>query len=153
MNLFDEAEFQRWLAQSEQTLKSAERDQQSGDYNWACFKAQQAAEYAIKGLLRGVGQPGVGHSVLRFLEEWERLSGEGFPAEKDDARLLDRHYIPTRYVDAHPAGSPFEYYRPADAAAAVEAAQRLVEFVRTQHQAILAESPEESHGGASDSGA
>jgi len=152
VNLFDETEFQRWWTQSEQTLGSSERDRQSGDYNWACFKAQQAAEYAVKGLLRGMGRPAVGHSVLRFLEELEQLSGENFEAQKDDARLLDRHYIPTRYVDAHPAGSPFQYYGAQDAEAAVEAARRVLEFVRTQHEAITAGPEEEPHGLGTSSG-
>ena len=146
MNCFDQAEFQRWWDQSAQTLASAERDRQSNDYNWACFKAQQAAEYAVKGLLRGLGQSAVGHSVLRFLEELEQLSGESFAIEKDQARLLDRHYIPTRYVDAHPAGSPFQYYREQDAEAAIEAAGNLLEFVRTQHEAITAAPEEETDG-------
>lgn len=92
MNLFDEPEHLRWWDQCELTLGSAERDHLSGDHDWASFKAQQAAEYAVKGLLRGTGRAAVGHSVLRFVEELEQLTEESFDAQKNDARLLDRHY-------------------------------------------------------------
>ena len=46
--MFDREEFERWLKQAEKTLESAERDKNNEDYNWCCFKAQQAAEYAVK---------------------------------------------------------------------------------------------------------
>jgi HEPN domain-containing protein len=28
-------------------------DHKAGNFNWACFKTQQAAEYAVKAILRG----------------------------------------------------------------------------------------------------
>ncbi|HIC93237.1 MAG TPA: HEPN domain-containing protein [Anaerolineae bacterium] len=64
-SLFDQDEFFRWMRQAEHTLTSAQRDAAEGDYSWACFKAQQAAEYAAKALLRGLGLPAFGHSILR----------------------------------------------------------------------------------------
>lgn len=73
MELFDTEEYERWLGQAENTLKSAEHDSKAGDYNWACFKCQQAAEYAIKGMLRGLGKPAAGHSLLKLLEELKRV--------------------------------------------------------------------------------
>ena len=36
-------------------------------YNWCCFKAQQAAEYAVKGLLYGFGIMAYGHSVMNLV--------------------------------------------------------------------------------------
>jgi len=58
MRLFDEDEFGRWCRQGEATLRSVESDLRSGHHNWACFKCQQVAEYAMKAVLRGVvGQP------------------------------------------------------------------------------------------------
>ncbi|RLE74765.1 MAG: hypothetical protein DRJ56_06845 [Thermoprotei archaeon] len=38
-------------------MRSAEADLESGLYNWACFRAHQAAEKAVKAVLRG---PAVG---------------------------------------------------------------------------------------------
>ena len=70
-SLFDEEEFLRWMKQAEHTLTSAQGDAAEGDYGWACFKAQQAAEYAAKALLRGLGLPAFGHSILGLVGEME----------------------------------------------------------------------------------
>ena len=47
VNYLDDDEFQRWMVNAKSTLKSADNDKSSEFYNWACFKAQQAAEYAV----------------------------------------------------------------------------------------------------------
>jgi len=52
---FDKDEYERWLRQAKDTLESAEEDLKNHRFNWSCFKAQQAAEYAVKGLLYGLG--------------------------------------------------------------------------------------------------
>lgn len=49
------------------TLESARRGAGGGDYNWVCFKAQQAAEFAVKAFLYGIGQPRAGHAVSVLL--------------------------------------------------------------------------------------
>ncbi len=46
------------------------------------------------------------------------------------ARELDRHYIPSRYPNAHPAGTPHESYDEETAMRAYESALKIVEFVR-----------------------
>ncbi|MBO8140933.1 MAG: HEPN domain-containing protein [Firmicutes bacterium] len=123
-------EFNRWIAQADHTLASARRDLEHGDFVWACFKAQQAAEYAVKGLARGFGLPATGHAITRLLKE---ISTEGVPVAAEqlqDGRLLDRHYIPPRYPDAYTEGSPMEFYDEPTAEAALAAAERIVEAVR-----------------------
>ena len=129
-SLFDEEEFLRWMKQAEHTLTSAQGDATEGDYGWACFKAQQAAEYAAKALLRGLGLPAFGHSVLGLVGEMEK---QGLPITKEArqcARTLDRHYIPPRYANAYPAGSPFEFYDQDTAEKAVACAQTVLEVVQ-----------------------
>ena len=95
--MLDEQELRRWMEAALRTLDSARGDLERGDYNWACFKAQQAAELAVKGLLWGIGRPGYGHSVARLLaragEELEAEIPEGL---LDCAKLLDKFHIPTR---------------------------------------------------------
>ncbi len=102
--LFDEAEYQRWLAHAEHTLAAAQADLDGKFFSWGCFKAQQAAEYALKGLLRGAGAPAIGHSVLQLLMEL----AEGGSVER---------------------GSPFQYFAHADATRAVDCARQIVDFV------------------------
>lgn len=125
----DKEEYERWMRQAEATLASAKRDKEAGDYNWSCFKAQQAAEFAIKGLLYGIGFSPVGHSLLKLLEE---IEGKKIDVEKlkGYARTLDRHYIPTRYVNAHVEGAPFEFYDLSTAEEAIECAIRFIQFVK-----------------------
>jgi HEPN domain-containing protein len=125
----DEEEYERWMKQAEATLASAKRDKEAGDYNWSCFKAQQAAEFAVKGLLYGIGFSPVGHSLLRLLGEIERKEID-VEKLKGCARTLDRHYIPTRYVNAHVEGAPFEFYDLSTAEEAIECAARVIQFVK-----------------------
>lgn len=109
MDLFDEEEFHRWFDQAEHTLESAQRDLSDGDYGWSCFKAQQAGEYALKGLLYGLGKPAFGHSTVALLEALAEAGIEVEESLKGITRRLDRHYIPTRYANAYSADSPFRY--------------------------------------------
>jgi len=48
---------------------------EDGDHNWACFKAHQAAGFAVKGLLYGAGRPARGRSVSKLLEAAEPRRG------------------------------------------------------------------------------
>ncbi|MDQ3458109.1 MAG: HEPN domain-containing protein [Deinococcota bacterium] len=131
MEAFDREEFERWLSQAKHTLASAERDAAEGDFGWACFKAQQAGEYALKSLLRGLGQAAHGH-VLRRLLATLASAGISLPSELlDAAQKLDLHYIPTRYPDAYPEGSPHEYYNHRTAEEATGAAHQIVTWVQS----------------------
>ena len=128
--LFDEEEYSRWIRQAEHTLASAQRDAEAEDHAWACFKAQQAAEYALKALLRGFGLPAIGHSTLRLARE---VTAQGLLKPKMMerwARRLARHYIPPRTPDADPAGSTFELYDHEPSQQALKAAQATIQTVR-----------------------
>lgn len=70
--MLDEDEYSRWIKSSMRTLDSARGDLSRGDYNWACFKAQQAAELAVKALLHGLGLPAHGHSVSKLISNLPR---------------------------------------------------------------------------------
>jgi HEPN domain-containing protein len=132
----DCVEFSRWLVMARRTLESARRDAEGGDFNWACFKAHQAAEFAAEGLLYGAGRPARGHSVYKLLEAAKELLSvpEGF---LELGKLLDKFYIPTRYVDAWSEGVPFEYFTRGDAEAALAAAEKILAFVEELWRACL----------------
>lgn len=128
--MLDRQEFDRWMRQAEHNLASAERDVTAGDFAWACFKAQQAAEMAVKALLLGLGQPARGHSILALLRQVANLQIVVATSLLESAQRLDRFYIPTRYPNAHPMGSPFEFYNAGDAQQAVVDARQVIDFVR-----------------------
>ena len=48
-------ESMRWVRQAEKDLKASKNSLKSGDYEWACFQAQQAAEKALKSILYARG--------------------------------------------------------------------------------------------------
>jgi HEPN domain-containing protein len=130
--LFDEEEYTRWVNQAKHTLGSAERDKACGDYSWCCFKCHQAGEYAVKALLRGLGQSFSGHSILKLIA---KLKQQGFALSREveqQARSLDRHYVPTRYPNAYPTGSPFEFYDAKTAEEAIKAARCILELIQQQ---------------------
>ena len=133
---FDTDEYDRWLGQAKHTLTSAQRDTAEGDFDWACFKAQQAGDNALKALLRGLGRPAYGHALTRLLGQL----GEAGLEVSDVAsagQLLDRHYIPTRYPDAYAEGSPHEpcLYHQDDRTAkeAQDAAAQIISWVESAH--------------------
>lgn len=119
----------RWVDSAKRTLGSADGDLKRGDYNWACFKAQQVAGMSVKALLHGLGLPAYGHSVSRLLSD---LDSRGVDVSRDairSAQILDRYYVPTRYPNVWSEGSPHEYYAEADAKDALTHAGKMLEWV------------------------
>ena len=136
MNLFDDEEFHRRFDQAEHTLEPAQRDLSDGDYGWSCFKAQQAREYALKGLLYGLGKMAFGCSTVALLEVLVESGIEVEEALKGITRRSDRHYIPTRYANAYSADNPFRYYDEEDAQQAVDGAKGIVDFVSASREQL-----------------
>jgi HEPN domain-containing protein len=99
--MFDNDEFERWMAQASDTLNSARQDYSNKSYNWCCFKAQQAAEYSVKALLKGVGISAYGHSLVKLLKDLETYT-LNIHTLTSCARILDRHYVPARYLMPSP---------------------------------------------------
>jgi HEPN domain-containing protein len=118
-----------WLRQAEADLRHTRNSIEAGDYEWACFAAQQAAEKAVKAVVQGLGGEPWGRSVTVLL---------GGLAERRDVphdlveagKRLDKHYIPTRYPNGFDAGAPTDYYTEQEARAALEDGIRILEFCR-----------------------
>ena len=128
--LFDCDEARRWLRQSGYTLESSRSDSRAGFYSWACFKAHQVAEYALKGLLRGVGLESFGHDLLKL---WKDGKGVCKALENlhECIALLNKMYIPPRYPDAWAGESvPFESYTKRDAEESIRCAEQVLRAVK-----------------------
>jgi HEPN domain-containing protein len=116
-----------WMRQARADLDHAARCVPNGDYCWACFSAQQAAEKAVKAVFLALHAEAWGHGVKGLLDRLPASHGpEG--AIIDAARRLDRHYIPARYPNGFPEGAPVDYYGVVDASNAVEDASAVLEF-------------------------
>ena len=104
-------ESKRWLDEALWDLETAKILHKNARYNAACFYAQQAAEKAMKALLYGLNEASWGHSIRILLERYiERTEDDEAKPLLSDARELDRHYIPSRYPNAHPSGTAYEAY-------------------------------------------
>ena len=116
-----------WMKQGLRDLAHGRHSLEAGDYEWACFAAQQGAEKAVKAVIEKAGGVAWGHSVTALLEALpESLrSGEQL---LDAAKALDKHYIPARYPNSHPEGAPYEYYTRAEAECALANAAQIIDF-------------------------
>ena len=118
-----------WLRQSLRDLEMAKKALEHNFFEWACFISQQAAEKAVKALYQKLGIEVWGHSISRMLHS--------LPSEYklnqsmiNKAKELDRHYIPTRYPNFHPEGSPSDYYTKEDAERAIKYAEEIIRFCK-----------------------
>jgi HEPN domain-containing protein len=110
-----------WLEQGQRDLEQAEQSMQAGRHEWACFAAHQAAEKALK--------------ALNLTRLWAALHSRTFqvaPPEdlEDRLRLLDGFYIPTRYPDSYPEGTPGEHFGRLQSEQALVHAGAIVSWVR-----------------------
>lgn len=126
----DSEEFRRWFESSVKTLGSAERDIAAGDFSWACFKAHQAVEKALKAFLWGIGKPTFGHSLIKLVEKMFEVSGGRVEWVADNCMRLDKYYTATRYPDVWESGFPEEYFSKGEAEEAVERAAKIVKWVK-----------------------
>lgn len=118
-----------WIEQAAQDLDHAEECVRLGRHEWACFAAQQGAEKAVKALHLHLGQEAWGHVIVTLLTDLPQ--GIDVPADLvERGRVLDNFYIPTRYPDSHPEGSPSSHYGPLQSTEAVAHARSIVEFAR-----------------------
>lgn len=118
-----------WLRQAEADLRHAQNSIAAGDFEWACFAAQQAAEKAVKALLQRLHLDAWGHTVSLLLG--------GLPPEVavpqelvDKAKVIDKHYIPARYPNGFESGAPADFYTRGEAKTAVQIAGEIIAFCK-----------------------
>ncbi len=128
--IVDDREFARWRRSAAEALAGARAQQAAGLPHWACFLAEQAAQLAMKALLHGVGAGAWEHDQVELGSTLEAQFATPLPADVAAAlRRLSRHYIATRYPDAHPAATPGVHYGEEDGNTAIADAERLTSFV------------------------
>jgi len=116
-----------WWRQAQRDLRHARNALESGDFEWACFAAQQAAEKAVKAVFQHRHMEAWGHVVHRLLEE---LPADLQPAAElvDAGRRLDRFYIPARYPNGFASGAPGDFFTAADARSAIADGETILAF-------------------------
>jgi HEPN domain-containing protein len=113
----------RWLNTARDDLRAA-RQLLAGDlFAHAAFACQQAAEKAVKAVHFYFDSDPWGHSILRLLQA---LDADIMQDLFEQAKSLDKFYIPTRYPDALPGLIPSEAYTRLEAEQAVGMAEIFV---------------------------
>ncbi len=120
-----------WLRQSKKDLAHARKSVEIEDFEWSCFSAQQSAEKAAKALYEDLRAHTHGHSVSALLERLPSRARPGLDLIAE-AKILDRHYIPSRYPNSHPQGAPMDYYTRRDAEEAVRIAERIQRYCQSR---------------------
>lgn len=124
---FDGHEYDRYVRAADEQADDARTLAEHGSYNSAVLHLEQAAQLALKGLLRASGLASYTRTHgLRGLAERCRddLGMEVSAEELGDLTRLERDYQPARYPDALPTGTPRSAYDEKDyqrALATVEA--------------------------------
>ncbi len=120
-----------WLKQSRRDLEAARTTFAAGQFDWACFAAQQAAEKALKALYQKHHAEGWGH-VLRLLVENLTEREPELVGHLERAKILDKYYIPTRYPNWLDAGAPADAYTRTEAKQAIDHAEEIQRFCQTR---------------------
>ena len=118
-----------WLRQAEKDLEKAKLDLEWGYYEWACFTSHQAAEKAIKAVFQHIHGDAWGHGTKALLEN---LPYDDRMVSIEDAKLLDKFYIPTRYPNGLPEGIPHDYFTKKEGEVAVRAASRIYGWCKSK---------------------
>ena len=122
------AEALRWLRQAENDLQFARVGLREGYHAQVCFQCQQVAEKAIKSIHYGkLGKRIVyGHSLLELT-----VGLDLDPVLRGELAVLDQYYIPTRYPNGLPGGTPYEAYTRAQAESAVRTCDTVITLARS----------------------
>ena len=118
------------MTQAERDLTQARVSLREELYEWVCFAAHQAAEKAVKGLFYALNATIRGHSIALILK---KLPDGLQPPEGVEiaASRLDKYYTVSRYPNGFDGGAPGEHFLKVEAEEAIEFAERIVEFCRS----------------------
>ncbi len=111
----------RWSSQAEDDLRFVEwLAEEKTFFDKGCFISQQAGEKILKACLYASGKKQViGHSLVELVAELSEKDPQ-FRGIQNEARRLDRYYIPTRYPNGLPGGTPFQVFTTEDLGQALD---------------------------------
>ncbi len=123
---------EQWLARAEEDLSFAQLGFREKYFSQACFLSQQVVEKSFKGFLlaKGRSYPRL-HKVVELAKLCVEIAGDLEPY-KDDLKLIDEFYIPTRYPDAVPGGLAEGLPGKDEAKSALETAAAILQLIRSR---------------------
>jgi HEPN domain-containing protein len=121
-----------WFRQAEADLRHACNALEDGDFEWSCFAAHQAAEKALKAVFQKLGMDAWGYTLTVLIGNLPPAVTRPSSTLVNYARMLDKHYISTRYPNGFASGAPTDFYTEEEARNAVGHAEAILEFCRDQ---------------------
>jgi HEPN domain-containing protein len=121
---------EEWFGRAEEDFSFAQIGFREKYFSHACFLSQQAVEKSLKAflLLKGRNVPRI-HKVVELANLCVEISANLEPL-KNDLKLIDEFYIPTRYPDAVPGGLADALPGRDEARAALETASTILQIIR-----------------------
>ncbi|MDY6864290.1 MAG: HEPN domain-containing protein [Thermodesulfobacteriota bacterium] len=127
----EQYEATRWIDTAIEDLEASRALLEKKKFSHACFFAQQCGEKALKALWFNLGHDPWGHSIQKLIAELpDPAVLNQMENLLEEAAVLDRYYIPTRYPNGLPDLTPGKYYFEKDATLCITSAQNLVEQVK-----------------------
>ena len=121
---------EKWLANAEEDLSFAKLGLREKFFSQVCFLSQQVVEKSLKSFLlfNGRSYPR-SHKIIELAHLCKELGPDLIPL-KNELKLLDEFYIPTRYPDAIPGGLSMALPGQRDAQEALQLAERIFVLVQ-----------------------
>jgi HEPN domain-containing protein len=116
---------EEWFARAEDDLQFAKIGVREGFHSQACFLAQQAIEKTLKGCL--VAARKTYPKTHKLVDLASLLGATWLSRFKQEIKLIDEFYIPTRYPDGVPGLLPSRGANDRDAKEAIAAAEQILE--------------------------
>jgi len=126
-----------WWAEARKDRREAQAALERDAYNLSAFLCEQAAQKALKALLRALSRNAWGHELHKLVEAaFERL-GDRMPAQMEEiARSLGRHYTGARYPGVLSEQAPSDFYTREMAQEALEQCDQIMNFARERLQKL-----------------
>ena len=126
-------EAKRWLDTATEDLEAADILRRNNKYSHCCFLCQQSAEKALKSIFYLHDLDPWGHSIVNLISELELQNEKDYTFLKEfvnDARKLDRFYIPTRYPNGLPDITPSKAFGEDDAMSALAISNKIINKIK-----------------------
>ncbi len=120
-----------WINQAQADCDAANNSLNAGDYAWACFLAQQAAEKALKSIGEKLNLVIWGHDLVDILKQLKTVITIPTSIELH-CKTLNLYYTSTRYPDVFSSGFPAEKFSDAQAREAIKLACEVITFARSK---------------------
>ena len=123
---------EKWLAQANDDLAFAKLGIKEGFPSQVCFLSQQVVEKSFKAFLLAKNRPYPRlHKVVELATLCKEITNK-LTTFKNDLKILDEFYIPTRYPDAVPGSLPTGLPSEQDAQHALQTAQKILELIEQE---------------------